>query len=94
MHFAKLGVLTATNVAGSSGKTRITAVEGAPAQAELVYKIGSAVTAPALGDDLSDWSALTLGAELTASSGDKYVVAARSALGKAIAATSATAAAV
>lgn len=94
VHFAKLGVLTATNVAGSSGKTRITAVEGAPAQAELVYKIGSAVTAPALGDDLSDWSVLTLGAELSVSSGDKYVVAARSALGKAIAATSATTAAV
>ena len=87
VHFTKLGALTAVKTDGASGKIRITSVTGAPAQSELVYKIGASVTAPALGDDLSSWTVLPLNADLDAASGDKCVVAARSALGKAIAAT-------
>lgn len=93
VHFTKLGALTAVKTDGASGKIRITSVTGAPAQSELVYKIGASVAAPALGDDLSSWTVLPLNTDLDAASGDKYVVAARSALGKAIASTTAATAA-
>jgi len=63
--------------------------DGSPVGA-LVYKAAAAQTAPALGDDISTWSALTLvngAAELSATAGHKLVVAARDAAGKAVAAS-------
>ncbi len=80
--------------AGGSGKTRATVsgqtYEDGTAIGELVYKAASGQAAPALGDDLSGWSALTLSggsADLTATAGHKLVVAARDAAGKAVAAS-------
>lgn len=58
----------------------------------LVYKTGAAQAAPALGDDLSAWTALTLTngtAELTVTATHKLVVACRDANGKAVASSDA-----
>jgi len=58
----------------------------------LVYKTGAAQAAPALGDDLSAWTELTLAngaAELTVTANHKLVVAARNVAGKAVASSAA-----
>jgi N4-gp56 family major capsid protein len=58
----------------------------------LVYKTGAAQAAPALGDDLSAWTALTLtdgAATLAVTATHKLVVACRDANGKAVASSAA-----
>jgi hypothetical protein len=89
-----LAKLTLTCAAGGSGKT-VASVSGmdyedGTAVGELVYKAAAAQAAPALGDDLSAWSMLTLAddsAEISATAGHKLVVAARDGEGKAVAAS-------
>lgn len=79
VRIGKLLTLTVTNEAGTSGKTKFTAASGYdPAQGTLVYQLGASVAAPELGADISDtetYPELTLGMEIAASSGDKYIVA-------------------
>lgn len=75
--------LAVTNAAGAADKTKFTAVDGHRGELEtdmgkLVYIIGATPAAPALGADLSDSSTypeLVLGTDITAASGDKYIIA-------------------
>ena len=81
----QLGTLTVTSEAGSSsGKTKIT-VAGATDATKLVYKVGAAAETIAYGDSVSTWTALTNGANITATSGQYISVAEKDASGKAIA---------
>ena len=76
VHFSALIPLTVVNEKGETGKTRFTSVSGAEA-GTLVYLLAASPTVPQLGADISDTSAypeLTLGTDITASSGSKYVV--------------------
>ena len=89
-----LAPLTLSCSAGGNGKTKVTisgtAYEDGTAIGELVYKTAAAQAAPALGDDLSGWSVLTLAdgsAEIAATAGHKLVVAARDGEGRAVAAS-------
>ncbi|MEG2857229.1 MAG: N4-gp56 family major capsid protein [Clostridia bacterium] len=83
-----LAALTVTSIAGSaSGKTKVT-VKGASdaigLMGTLVYKAGASQAAPALGDDVSGWAALTEGTDITATNGQKIAVAIKDEGGKAI----------
>lgn len=90
----QLSPLTLLCAAGSSGKT-IATVSGAAYDdgtpiGTLVYKAASGQTAPALGDDLSTWTQLTLvdgAAEIASAAGYKLVVAASDDSGRAVAAS-------
>jgi hypothetical protein len=85
--------LTLVIAAGSGvGKSTMSvsghAYDGGEDIGALVYKSGASQAAPALGDDLSGWTGLTLtegSAEITATGGHKLVVAAKDASGKAVA---------
>ena len=69
-----LGSLTASVAAGStSTATKITNVTGNGA-CSLKYKVGASVTKPSLNDIATDYTALTLNADITCASGDKIVV--------------------
>lgn len=90
----------ALGCAAGSGSTKTVATvsgykyDDGTAVGTLVYKSGAAQAAPALGDDLSAWTALTLTdgkAELTVTAGHKLVVACRDAAGKAVASSDAVA---
>ena len=92
---SELVTLTVTNAAGASGKTKFTAVMG-DGQTDMLkmgtlcYKIASSVTAPALGDDISNASTypeLTIGIDITASTSNRYVVCLKDADGKCIGAS-------
>lgn len=90
----KLGEITVASVAGTaSGDTKVTASGYTLKNGEsYVYKTAE-TTAPAvaLGDDLTTgWTALTNGADITATNGHKITVAAKDVYGKAVAAGSAT----
>lgn len=94
IHRSQLLTLTVTNAAGGSGKTKFTAASGHKGalgveMGTLVYKIAANQAAPALGDDLADWDALTLDADISATSGHKYVVALKDRHGKCIGASAA-----
>jgi|GEM_PF-53671 len=88
-----LAAIALSCAAGSSSTKTVATVtkhEYAPGTpiGTLVYKTGAAQAAPALGDDLSAWTALTLtdgAAELIVTAGHKLVVACRDAAGKAVA---------
>ena len=69
-----LGSLTATVVAGSSSTTtKVTNVTG-NGSGSLKYKVGASVSKPSLNDVATDYSVLTLNADITCASGDKIVV--------------------
>ena len=83
----------ALSCAAGSGATKTMATvsgyryEDGTAAGTPVYKAASGQAAPALGDDLTSWSALNLTgdeAELTVTAGHKLVVALRDAAGRAV----------
>ncbi len=97
VHRSSKIVLTATNAAGASGKTKFTAVTGDTvldgtakvALGKLCYAISaSAIAAADIGADISDtgsYPELTLGADITCAASDKYRVYLKDADGKLIA---------
>lgn len=65
--------LTVTSVAGTAvGDTKITVTPDAGAGQSLVYKVGDAAETVNVGQDLTSWTALTNGGDITAASG-KYI---------------------
>lgn len=90
--FARLGKITVTSVAGTaSGDTKITASGYTLKSGEsLVYKVADAATAVNAGDDLTGWTALTNGSDITAATGKVITVAAKDKDSKAVAAGTAT----
>lgn len=87
-----LGTLTVTSEEGTSaGKSKITVTPAAASGNKLVYKT-AASSAPSvtLGKDLSSWTELTSGDEISATSGHKITVAEVTADGKAVNAGNAT----
>ena len=79
----QLGTLTVVSEAGTTtGDTKIT-VTGATGS--LVYKVGAAAETVTYGADVSTWTAITSGAEITATSGDYISVCEVDADSKAIA---------
>nr|DAZ26015.1 MAG TPA: Major capsid protein [Caudoviricetes sp.] len=80
-----LGTLTVTSAAGdAAGTTKITVVPNAIGEHRLVYKT-AASTAPAVayGQDLSAWTQIQNGGEITATNGHKITVAEVTAEGEA-----------
>lgn len=73
---ANTGVaLTVTSVAGStSGTSKITVTPAAGAGQELRYKVAAAAQTVNINDDLSTWTALTNGSDITATSGQYITV--------------------
>ena len=90
--FAALGKITVASVAGTaSGDTKITASGYTLKSGEsLVYKVADDATAVKAGDDLTGWTALTNGSDVTAATGKVITVAAKDKDGKAVAAGTAT----
>lgn len=90
--FARLGKITVASVAGTaSGDTKITASGYTLKSGEsLVYKVANDATAVKAGDDLTGWTALTNGSDVTAATGKVITVAAKDKDGKAVAAGTAT----
>jgi len=89
--FRKLASLTVASVAGTAqGDTKITASGYTLLSGEsYVYKTDStAAPSVKVGDDLSDWTALTNGSDITATTGHKITVAVKDANGQAVAAGS------
>lgn len=92
VHRGSLMTLTVTNAAGAANKTKFTAVSGYTGQngvvmGTLVYSIGAAPDAIALGADLSNTSTypvLALDTDIAASSGDKYIIALKDQNGRCI----------
>lgn len=69
-----LGSLTASVAAGSSSTTtKVTSVTGNGA-GSLKYKVGAGVVKPSLNDVATDYTVLTLNADITCASGDKIVI--------------------
>ena len=90
--FARLGKIAVASVAGTAvGDTKITASGYDLKSGEsLVYKVAKAATEVKAGDDLTGWTALTNGSDLTAETGKVITVAAKDRDGKAVAAGTAT----
>ena len=79
-----LGTLSVESTAGTTGKTVITVSPSPIGGHKLVYKT-AASTAPSVAydDDLSSWTEIANGAEITATNGHKITVAEVTAEGKA-----------
>ena len=79
-----LGALSVESTAGTTGKTVITVSPSPIGGHKLVYKT-AASTAPSVAydDDLSSWTEIANGAEITATNGHKITVAEVTAEGKA-----------
>ena len=90
VNYGALETLTAAMTAAATG-TGTVAVTGNTNGGTLVYKTASSVTAPKLGDDLSAWTALPADGVVTATSGNKIVVALRNKDNKAVATSAAIA---
>lgn len=90
--FVNLAEITVASVAGTAvGDTKITASGYTLKSGEsLVYKVANAATTVKAGDDLTGWTALTNGSDVTAATGKVITVAAKDADGKAVAAGTAT----
>ena len=90
--FAALGKIAVASVAGTStGDTKITASGYTLKSGEsLVYKVADEATEVKAGDDLTGWTALTNGSDVTAATGKVITVAAKDKDGKAVAAGTAT----
>ena len=90
--FARLGSITVASVAGTaSGDTKITASGYTLKSGEsFVYKVANAATPVKAGEDLTGWTALTNGSDVTAATGKVITVAAKDKDGKAVAAGTAT----
>lgn len=90
-HITPIGTLTVTSEAGTaSGDTKITVTESAGAGNSFVYKVGTAAETVVFGQNLSTWTALTSGSDITAATGKKITVAEVDANGKAVKAGNAT----
>ena len=90
--FAKLAKITVASVAGtSSGDTKITASGYTLKSGEsYVYIVANGATSVKAGDDVSTWTALTNGSDITAATNKVITVAAKDKDGKAVAAGTAT----
>jgi len=90
--FAGLGKITVASVEGTAaGDTKITASGYTLKSGEsLVYKVADDATEVKAGDDLTGWTALTNGSDVTAATGKVITVAAKDKDGKAVAAGTAT----
>lgn len=90
--FARLGKITVVSVAGTaSGDTKITASGYALKGGEsLVYKVANAAAEVKSGEDVTGWTALTNGSDVTAETGKVITVVAKDKDGKAVAAGTAT----
>ncbi|MPM89224.1 hypothetical protein SDC9_136332 [bioreactor metagenome] len=86
-HFGKLGTLTTSMEASTSGKGIVT-VTGNANGGTLVYKTGASQATATLGADVSGWTTLPADGEISATSGHKLAVAVNIG-GKAVAASSA-----
>lgn len=97
VHHGALLDVAAVNTAGASGKTRFDLKDKDLLRiGTLVYLLAASPTAPSLGDDISNASTypeLTLNADITAASGDKYIVLLKDRDGKCIGSSGAAAAA-
>ena len=80
--------LKVESTAGSaSGKTKIKvtgATDGAGIMGKLVYKVGAGQAEPKLGDNVSSWTALPEGGEISATNGQKIAIAIKDTDGRAI----------
>lgn len=85
VQFGKLGVLTSTMEASTSGKGILT-VTGNTNGGKLVYKTGASQAAATLGADVSGWTDLPANGEITATATHKVAVAVNIG-GKAVAAS-------
>lgn len=88
-HFGTLGEIKVVMTAAGAGKGTVSAT-GATSGGTLVYKTNASVTAAKLGDDLSAWTELPADGVVSATEGNKIVVAVRDADGKALATSAAT----
>lgn len=84
VHYGNAGELGAVVSEGSDGAVILT-VSGDTNGGTAVFKSASSVTAPELGDDISDWTAFTSGDEVTASVGNKLIAAVKNSDGKCVA---------
>ena len=67
--------LTVVSEAGtSSGKSKITVTPAVGTGQELRYKVAAAAQTVNVGDDLTSWTAITSGSEITATSGQYITV--------------------
>ncbi len=90
--FGKLAAITVASVEGTAaGDTKITASGYTLKSGEsYVYKVADTATEVKVGDDLTSWTALTNGSDITAATGKVITVAAKDKDGKAVAAGTAT----
>lgn len=90
--FTILATVTVASVEGTAaGDTKITASGYALGYGEsYVYKVANAATAVKAGDDLTGWTALTNGSDITAATGKVITVAVKDTNGEAVAAGTAT----
>ena len=90
--FGKLAAITVASVEGTAaGDTKITASDYTLKSGEsYVYKVADTATEVTVGDDLTSWTALTNGSDVTAATGKVITVAAKDKDGKAVAAGTAT----
>ncbi|MBQ8904294.1 MAG: hypothetical protein IJY73_08440, partial [Oscillospiraceae bacterium] len=88
VQYGVLGSLTASMTAAASG-TGAVSVTGDTNGGTLVYKTNGSVTAPKLGDDISNWTELPADGIVAATSGNKLCVAIKNSDGKCVAASSA-----
>ena len=88
VQYGVLGALTASMTAAEAG-TGAVSVTGDTNGGTLVYKTNGSVTAPKLGDDISNWTELPADGIVTATSGNKLCVAIKNSDGKCVAASSA-----
>lgn len=83
VNYGQSGDLQVSMEASTTGKG-IVKVSGSINGGTLVYKTGASQTAASLGADVSTWTALPDGGEISATSGHKIAVAVKDAAGKAI----------
>jgi acetolactate synthase-1/3 small subunit len=88
-HFGTLGEIKVVMTAAGAGKGTVSAT-GTTSGGTLVYKTSASVTAAKLGDDLSAWAELPADGVVSATEGNKIVVAVRDVDGKALATSAAT----
>ena len=90
--FGKLAAITVASVEGTAaGDTKITASGYTLKSGEsYVYKVADTATEVTVGDNLTSWTALTNGSDVTAATGKVITVAAKDKDGKVVAAGTAT----
>lgn len=79
--------LYADVVAGTSGKTKVSAVVGKTLESNLMYKIAASLYVPAYGDATTGYTALTVGTDVAATAGNKIIIVEKNTGGTVIAAS-------